>query len=106
MEKERRRFNRWYLKGEKETNLILSEIKEGIKVIDISAGGIKIISPQPLEVGRAVTGKLILVPMNLPFFMKEIGPYFIKGKVIRVEETDQGWKIALEFEKVSTTPLA
>ncbi len=103
---EKRKFNRWYLKGEEKTDLILSELKEGIKVIDISAGGAKIISSQPLEVGRIVTGKLTLIPMNLPFFIKEIGPYFIRGKVVRVEETDQGWKIALEFEKISTSPLA
>jgi len=103
---EKRKFNRWYLKDEERTDLILSEFKEGIKVVDISAGGAKIISPQPLEVGKTVTGRLTLAPINLPFFMKEIGPYFIKGKVVRVEETEQGWRIALEFEKVSTTPLA
>ncbi len=103
---EKRKFSRWYLKEEEKINLTFSEFKEGIKVIDISAGGIKIISHQPLEVGKIVTGRLTLAPMNLPFFMKEIGPYFIKGKVKRVEETNQGWKIALEFEKVSTSPLA
>ncbi|OQX86347.1 MAG: hypothetical protein B6D55_06265 [Candidatus Omnitrophica bacterium 4484_70.2] len=103
---EKRKFNRWYLKGEERTDLILSELKERIKVVDISAGGAKIISSQPLEVGKTVTGRLTLAPINLPFFMKEIGPYFIKGKVVRVEETEQGWRIALEFEKVSTTPLA
>ena len=103
---EKRKFNRWYLKGEERTDLILSELKERIKVVDISAGGAKIISSQPLEIGRTVTGKLSLIPMNLPSFIKEIGPYFIKGKVVRVEETNQGWRIALEFEKVSTTPLA
>ena len=103
---ERRKFNRWYLKDEEKTDLILSGLKERIKVVDISAGGAKIISSQPLEVGKTVVGKLNLIPMNLPFFMKEIGPYFIKGKVVRVEEANQGWKIALEFEKVSTTPLA
>ena len=103
---ERRKFNRWYLKEEEKTDLILSEFKEGVKVLDISAGGVKILSSQPLEVGKTVTGKLTLAPMNLPFFMKELGPYFIKGKVVRVEETNRGWKMVLKFEKVSTAPLA
>jgi len=103
---EKRKFNRWYLKEGEDSSLTLFQYGEKIKVLDISAGGVKLLSPQPLEVGKTVTGRLNLIPGNLPFFIKEIGPYFIKGKVTRAEETDKGWKIALTFEKVSAIPLA
>jgi len=103
---ERRKFNRWYLSEKEDIELILSESNERVKVLDLSAGGAKILSSSFMDVGKTLKGKLKLSSLNFPFFIKEIGPYFVEGEVTRAEKEDAGWKIALKFNKVSTLPFS
>jgi len=97
MIEEKRRFNRVGI-GERGTAVVTcGGLREQVQILDMSAGGMKISFSRPVNVGAEVTGKLNVLP--------NLGPFFIKGKVVRILETDGAWKSAVEFDKVSTIPL-
>ncbi len=98
---ERRKFNRWYLEEKEKAVISLAdtENKEEVEVVDISAGGMRFFSSRPVEIGTTVYGEFKVLP--------NLGPYFIKGRVNRVEKRkEDAWEIAIQFEKVRTIPEA
>ncbi|MCD6583468.1 MAG: PilZ domain-containing protein [Candidatus Omnitrophica bacterium] len=93
---ERRKFNRWYVEEEKAV-ISCAGVREEGKVVDISAGGMKINLSRPVEIGSIIYGEFKILPT--------IGSFFVRGKVSRVMEKEGMWEVAVEFEKVSTLPL-
>ena len=94
---ERRKFNRWYVEEEEKAVIACAGVKEEGKIVDISAGGMKINLSRPVEIGSIVSGEFKI--------LSTISPFFVRGKVSRVIEKEGMWEVAVEFEKVSTLPL-
>ncbi len=94
---EKRKFNRWHIKDDKTTVVACEGNQQEVALIDVSAGGMKVNFPIPVNTGSIIYGKLDV--------LSEIRPFFVKGKVVRVEPKDSQFETAIEFEHVSTTPL-
>lgn len=94
---EKRKFNRWHTEKQKDTVISGPGIEKKVKILDISAGGMKICLPQPINVGVVIRGEFKIFP--------HLGPFFVKGKVIRVTEKEGVWEVAIEFEKISTAQV-
>lgn len=91
---EKRRFNRWHTEKGKDAVISCAGIKEKVKILDISATGMKISLSKPIALGAIIQAEFT-VSSNL-------GPFFVKGRVMRVTEKAGLWEAAVEFEKVST----
>lgn len=94
---ERRKFNRWHLTEGRATVVECEGTKEKVSVVDVSAGGMKVFFAQPVYLGNVVYGKLDV--------LSDIRPFFIKGKITRVNKKDNRFETVVEFEQVSTLPL-
>ncbi|OQX80780.1 MAG: hypothetical protein B6D56_04130 [Candidatus Omnitrophica bacterium 4484_70.1] len=94
--KRRRKFNRWHLEKGEKILITFPDREEEVNLLDVSTGGMKISSSNPVEVGSIIYSKFKVLP-NLP-------PFFVRGKVVRLQEKGGSWEIAVEFEKVSTLP--
>lgn len=95
---ERRKYNRWYLDaGEEKAVVSWAGRQENVRIIDISAGGIKMAFYEPVEIGTTIFGEFKVLP--------HLGPFYIRGKVKRVTENEGIWEVVVEFEKVSSLPL-
>lgn len=97
MIEEKRKFNRVHAGDKGSAIITCAGLREQVPVLDVSAGGMKIAFSRPVNVGAEVYGKLNVLP--------NIGPFFIRGRVVRTLESDGMWKSAIEFDKVSTIPL-
>jgi hypothetical protein len=91
---ERRKFNRWNAEGNKNVVVSCSGQKAEAKLMDVSASGMRITLPHSLEVGASVSGELRIIPGTSPFF--------VAGKVNRVQEIGGNWELAVFFDKVGT----
>lgn len=94
---EKRQFGRWNADRQKNALVSCGGVKEEASILDISAGGMRISFPKPLDVGSTVYGEFNL--------MGNLGPFFVRGKVDRVKELKGIWEVAVAFEKVSTIPI-
>lgn len=97
MVEENRRFNRVDASEPGTAVVTCAGLREQVRVHDMSAGGMKIIFSRPINVGAEVYGKFNVLP--------NLGPFYVRGKVIRTLDTGQSWESAVEFDKVSTIPL-
>ena len=95
--REKRGFNRWELENEKSTIVSVSNFSEDTRLLDISVGGMKITFSKPIKRGAEIIGKFDILP--------SMGPFFGKGKVIRVREMKGEWEVAVKFDRVSAIPL-
>ncbi len=95
---EKRKFNRWETKKEKNAVISCAGVKKEAGILDIGAGGMKISLLNPVEVGTAIEGEFKILPF--------LGPFFMRGKVIRATEKDGAWEVAIEFDKISTSSLS
>ena len=95
---ERRKFDRLYVQTEGNDMVSCVGIQGDVKVVDISAGGMKLALRNPVTVGTMVSGECKILPNG--------GPFFISGKVTRSYEKDGGCEAVISFDKVSTIPLA
>ena len=93
---DKRRFSRWYVEKEKKLVISSSKGEEEVRLVDISATGMRFFTSKPLELGSVIYSKFKILP-NLSHF-------FIRGKVVRLQEKEGNWEIAVEFKKVSTIP--
>jgi hypothetical protein len=94
---ERRRFSR-LLSAENATSAVIcGGVKEDARLMDVSAGGMRISLARQAAVGEDLYGKLKILP--------EIGPFFVKGRVLRVTEKESGWEAAVQFKSISTVPF-
>lgn len=89
---ERRRFERLHKKDV--AFLELEGEKSEMQLLDISIGGMRVFSPVPLRLGNCVKGEFRLFP--------NIEPFFIKGKVVWVQEKGKNWQVGIEFKCIST----
>ena len=94
---EKRKFSRWTY--EKEGRVVVSAQgrAEEAEIMDVSAGGMRVCMGHSLGVGSTISGKVTVLP--------KIGPFFVKGKVVRETPRDNDFEASIEFEKVSTLPL-
>lgn len=90
---EKRAFNRWYLAKDKTAVVSCGDIREEAKILDISAGGMKISFSQPLDIGATISGDFTVIP-NIP-------PFSVQGTVKRVREIKGAWEIAVKFDKIT-----
>jgi len=93
---EKRKFSRWGLDNER-AYIDLEGQKEEVQILDISIAGMRVIANRPIDKDRQVTGEFKILP--------NIGPFFVRGKVIWSTERDKNFESGIEFEKVSTIPL-
>ncbi len=93
---EKRKFSRWGL--EEKTTMDLEGIKEEVKILDISIGGMRIVTNVPLDREKTITGKFRILP--------NVGPFFVKGKIIWSASKEGIFESGIVFDKVSTIPLS
>ncbi len=93
---DKRRFNRWGL--EEKAVIDLEGAKEEVKVLDVSIGGMRIVTNTPLDKEKIVTGEFKILP--------NVGPFFVKGKVIWSNPRGDTFESGIVFDKVSTIPLS
>ena len=94
---DKRRFIRWAEPKEKSA-ISCAEFEGDVDVLDMSAGGMRILCSKSLAVGTVVYAELRIVP--------QIKPFFVIGKVTRVIPKDNVYDTAIKFDKVSTIKLA
>jgi len=97
MNAENRRFNRVESEQPGTAVVTCAGLREQVNVLDISAGGMKIKFSRPVNVGAEVYGKFHVLP--------NLGPFYVRGKIIRTLNLGGNWESAIEFDKVSTIPL-
>lgn len=95
--KEKRKFNRWHVGPDKKARLIFSGLKQEVKVLDVSAGGMKVILNKALDLGTLIEGEFRII--------HSLGPFFIRGKVVRVTQKDASFETAIHFDSVRTLEL-
>jgi len=95
---EKRQFNRWYVEGTRRVRISGEGMQEEATMIDVSAGGMKVTLSQALPPNATVYGEVEVLP--------QMRPFFIKGKVLRVNKKDNLFETGISFEKISTIPLA
>jgi hypothetical protein len=91
---ERRKFRRWHLDVEKKTILSQAGLKHEASLLDISAGGMKVSCNNSFAIGTTLNGIFEL--------SQEGGPFYVRGRVCRLDQRDQNWEIAVVFEKIRT----
>jgi len=94
---EKRKFTRWNEPIEKSA-ISCTEIEGEVDVLDMSAGGMRVLCSKHLEVGTVVYAELRIIP--------QIKPFFVMGKVTRSTARDNVYDVAIKFDKVSTIKLA
>jgi hypothetical protein len=94
---EKRRFNRWDSSSEKMATVSYDGGREQVEILDISTGGMRVNFRRAMDIGQIVYGEFKILP--------QVGPFFIRGKVLRACEHDGAWETSLSFEKVSSIPL-
>ncbi|MFH1767834.1 MAG: PilZ domain-containing protein [Candidatus Omnitrophota bacterium] len=95
---EKRRFSRWGLDSSDKAYVDLEGRREEVQIIDISIKGMKVIANRPIGKDKEVTGEFKILP--------NIGSFFVKGKSVWAVQKDNLFESGIEFEKVSTLPLA
>ncbi|OPX28315.1 MAG: hypothetical protein B1H08_06130 [Candidatus Omnitrophica bacterium 4484_171] len=90
---DKRKFIRWNEPKEKSA-ISCAELEGEVDVLDMSAGGMKILCSRHLEVGTVVYAELRIIP--------QIKPFFVIGKVTRSTARDNVYDVAIKFDKVST----
>ncbi len=94
---EHRRFNRVATEEQRTAVMTCSGLREQCRVMDLSAGGMRVVFSRPVNIGAEVYGKFHVLPT--------LGPFYVRGRIIRTLENNGAWESAVEFEKVSTIPL-
>lgn len=94
---ESRRFNRLEITDIPETMAIVKDEKKQIRIIDVSAGGMKFSSVYPVEIGTFLSARISITPGK--------GDFYVKGNVNRVEGKEGFWEAAVKFNKISTKPF-
>jgi hypothetical protein len=90
---EKRRAKRWFTNGQNKGSVVCAGMKEDVNVVDVSTGGMKVACQRIPDIGSDVYGRLKLHP--------NIGPFYVQGKVLRVEQVDGIWNTAVEFNHIS-----
>lgn len=93
----RRRFNRWDLEDDKSAAVTTLDFTEDAKLLDISAGGMRVGFSRPVKMGSIIQGEFNILPNMRPFYGR--------GEVTRVEQKEKIWEVAVRFDKVSTLPM-
>ena len=93
---EKRQFNRWG-SGEEKAYIDVAGKKKEVEILDISIGGMRIITTYPIDKNREVTGEFKILP--------NIGSFFVKGKVVWVTKKENNFESGIQFDKVSTIPI-
>jgi hypothetical protein len=98
---EKRKANR--LASSEETFLSKGDgLKTGIKVVDISLGGMRVLMNEELKAGSVLLGEFKILPHS--------GPFYIKGEVTWCkpsQEKDQPYKFetGIKFSQINTIPI-
>jgi len=76
--------------------------KTGVKLIDISLGGMRVLMNEDLKIGSILLGEFNILPHT--------GPFYIKGEVTwskPCQEKDHPYRveIGIKFTKINTIPI-
>jgi len=93
---EKRRFDRWGL-GRSAYIDLEGERKE-VQVLDISIGGMRIVTNTPLDSKKDIKSEFKILP--------NMGPFFARGKIIWTTAKESNFESGIVFNKVSTIPLS
>jgi hypothetical protein len=89
---ERRKTSRWYTNGQNKGAVVCGGERNDVDVIDVSTGGMRVACPHIVTPGSEIFGRLKLHP--------SIGPFYVQGKILRVEFSDGLWKAAVQFSRI------
>ncbi|MCX7927468.1 MAG: PilZ domain-containing protein [Candidatus Omnitrophica bacterium] len=88
------------LSTRQDTHFFNSAIKEKIELLDISLGGMRILSSRQLALGMSVEGQFSIIPNSRPFYIKGIVTW-LKPSGLR----NACYEIGIKFTDISTIPL-
>lgn len=92
----KRKYDRWNFE-----NVAVVECygqRKEVKVLDVSLGGMRISTSEPIEANMSLTGEFKILP--------NIGPFFVQGRVIWTTKRDNNYESGVVFDRVSTIPLS
>ena len=93
---DKRRFDRWGL--DNNAYIDLGGEKKEVQVADVSIGGMRIVTNSPLDKNKVITSEFKILP--------NIGPFFVKGRIIWTTDKEGAFESGVIFDKVSTAPLS
>ncbi len=92
---EKRHFDRWGL--DKNAYIDLGGERKEVQVVDVSVGGMRIVTDAPLD-GENIKSEFKVLP--------NMGPFFARGKIIWTVAKEGAFESGIVFNKVSTIPLS
>lgn len=94
---DQRKFVRWNVNNGTRAIISRDGMQEEVELLDVSAGGMKVSFPKSVSENTSVQGQFRILP--------QLGPFFVRGKVKRVEERNGAWLASVVFDQVRTIPL-
>ena len=97
---EKRKFNRCKLDQKSKLSTEANPDEQGL-LVDVSAGGMKILLNHDVKLGSKLSGQFKISP--------HLGPFYIAGVVVWKKRAESGlasgWEVGIKFTKVNTIPF-
>jgi hypothetical protein len=94
---ERRKYSRWKI-AQRQAKVKHKNASAEVPLIDLSSGGMKIVSNEDIPVGSKIVGEFRVIPQS--------APYFVQGSVTWTKSIpEHKFEIGIEFNKINTIPL-
>jgi len=89
---DKRKTSRRNMWAEYTSTVNVGDKKQTVRVIDVSSGGMKILSPDFILHDTEVFCKIDIYP--------GVPPFYVKGNVVRAVKSGDDWEIGIRFDKV------
>ena len=93
---ERRRFRRSPAKEKAFLKSRENKPHEGL-LMDVSSGGMRILSNANIKIGTALTGQFKIMP--------NLGNFYVSAEVVWSKPLSKDYEVGIKFNKVSTIPV-
>ena len=98
---EKRKANR--LPSSEETFLSKPDSqKAGVKLVDISLGGMRVMMNEDLKTGSELSGQFKILPHSSPFYIKGIVSW---SKPCQGKNHSYKFEVGIKFTKINTIPI-
>lgn len=95
---EKRQFNRLYSNESKKIYVRCEGGKEeDVPMLDLSANGMRLKFTRPIDIGSTLRARIHLLSSS--------NIYFVRGKILRVEEKNGAYETSVQFDKIDTSPI-
>ncbi len=89
---EKRRVMRRVIQPGYADDFIVNNKRQKVRVLDVGPGGMRVLLPEYAGPGSEVFCKIDIYP--------DITPFYVKGKILRIQVTRDKWEAAVKFDMV------